>query len=50
VIEVAYPASLRGQIGSKADQVAVEIADDQATYGPRLVAGRLPDRGTGCLQ
>lgn len=31
------------EIGCKTDQVVVEIADDQTTHGPRLVARALPD-------
>ena len=46
------PIKLTGQIGRKADQVAVKIADNQATHGPRLVARWLADvsakRLAGC--
>jgi hypothetical protein len=37
------PIKLTGQIGRKADQVAVKIAGNQATQGPRLVARWLAD-------
>lgn len=45
-----HAIQLGGQIGRKADQVAVEIADDQATHGPRLVARCLPNMSASCLQ
>jgi hypothetical protein len=41
---------LADQIGRKADQVAVEIADNQAAHGPRFVARCLPNMSTSCLQ
>ena len=41
------PIKLAGQIGRKADQVAVKIADNQATHGPRLVARWLADVSAG---
>ncbi len=49
-MEAAIVIALSGQAGRKADQVVVEISDDQTAHGPGLVARCLPDASAGCLE